>query len=125
MSWDDIRAMRKAGMDVQSHTRTHRVLQTLSAEELAKELRGSREDLESAMGEKITALAYPTGRPVRTRGDIGKAVREAGYDLAFENAGGINSRFFKPSPLNLRRIPMAPGISPERFEAILVLPYLQ
>ena len=32
MTWDEVRAMRRAGMDVQSHTRTHRVLTTLPPE---------------------------------------------------------------------------------------------
>src|SRR5262249_25015008 len=34
MTWDDIRALRQSGQDVQSHTRSHRVLQTLPADEL-------------------------------------------------------------------------------------------
>jgi peptidoglycan/xylan/chitin deacetylase (PgdA/CDA1 family) len=124
-TWDDVRALRAAGMDVQSHTRTHRVLQTLTPEELDAELGGAREDLESVLREPIRALAYPTGRPVRGREDITRAVQRAGYDLAFENAGGVNVRALRPSPLMLRRIPMSVGLTPQRFETILVLPFLR
>lgn len=124
-SWDDVKALRDAGMEVHSHTRTHRVLQTLSPEEIADELRGSREELESVLREPVRALAYPTGRPIAARPDIARAVLDAGYDVAFENAGGVNRRFPTPSPLTLRRIPMAAGMSPERFETILLLPLLQ
>ncbi|MGZ3477038.1 MAG: polysaccharide deacetylase family protein, partial [Polyangiales bacterium] len=124
-TWDDVRALHEAGMEIQSHTRTHRVLQTLSPEELASELGGAREDLEAKLRVPVRALAYPTGRPVNGRADITRAVRDAGYDLAFENAGGVNTRFLRPSPLMLRRIPMVAGMTPERFETILVLPLLQ
>lgn len=122
-TWDDVRALRAAGMDVQSHTRTHRVLQTLTPSELDSELAGARDDLESVLREPIRALAYPTGRPVRGREDITRAVKRAGYDLAFENAGGVNVR--RSAPLMLRRIPMSVGMSPARFETILVLPFLR
>ncbi len=45
MSWDEVRALRSAGMSVQSHTRNHRTLHTLSTAELVDELAGSREEL--------------------------------------------------------------------------------
>src|SRR5438067_1301979 len=55
MTWDHVKKLRREGMDVQSHTSTHRVLQTLHEEQLAEELGGSREVLEGIMGEKIRA----------------------------------------------------------------------
>lgn len=73
MTWDHVRALRRAGMGVQSHTRTHRVLQTLRPDELEDELGGSRSDLERALGESIRAVAYPVGFPLaRTSGSWGR-----------------------------------------------------
>src|SRR5690349_9122872 len=46
MTWDQLRALSRAGMDVESHTRRHRVLQTLDDDALRDELLGSRQDLE-------------------------------------------------------------------------------
>src|SRR6185503_14938100 len=50
MTWDQIRALAKAGMDIESHTRSHRVLQTLDPDTLRSELTGSRQDLETEVG---------------------------------------------------------------------------
>src|SRR5262249_7217859 len=38
MTWDQVRALAKAGMDVESHSRGHRVLQTLEPSALRDEL---------------------------------------------------------------------------------------
>ena len=38
MTWDDVRTLRKSGMDVGSHTRTHRVLQTPNQRRAESEL---------------------------------------------------------------------------------------
>src|ERR1041384_1806224 len=48
--WDQVRALARAGMDVESHGRRHRVLQTLDDESLADELGGARPDLEAQRG---------------------------------------------------------------------------
>ncbi len=64
MTWEHANALRRAGMDVQSHTQTHRVLQTLDGRDLERELRGSRETLEDALGAPVLGISYPVGRPV-------------------------------------------------------------
>lgn len=88
MSWDDIRALADAGMDIESHTRSHRVLETLDREELRDELVGSRRDLEVQLRRQVRAIAYPVGRlpPLRIR----RAVAAAGYRIGLTNVGGVN-----------------------------------
>jgi hypothetical protein len=88
MNWDDVRALADAGMAVESHTRSHRVLETLTDSELRDELVGSRRDLEVRLGRPVRAIAYPVGRcpPVR----IQRAVAEAGYQIGLINTGGVN-----------------------------------
>ncbi|MBA3821180.1 MAG: polysaccharide deacetylase family protein, partial [Deltaproteobacteria bacterium] len=49
MTWDQVRALARAGMDVESHGRRHRVLQTLDDETLDDELAGSRAELEAQL----------------------------------------------------------------------------
>ena len=61
MTWDQVRALRRAGMDVQSHTRTHRVLQTLAPAQLRDELCGSKADLERELDAPVVAISYPRG----------------------------------------------------------------
>jgi peptidoglycan/xylan/chitin deacetylase (PgdA/CDA1 family) len=90
MTWDQIRALARAGMDVESHGRRHRVLQTLSDEALKDELHGSRVDLEAQLGRPIRAVAYPVGRRIAHDPRIRDALRGAGYLVGLSNASGVN-----------------------------------
>jgi peptidoglycan/xylan/chitin deacetylase (PgdA/CDA1 family) len=123
LGWRDVRALHRAGMSVQSHTHTHRVIQTLSPEELDAELATSRRLLESALDARVAAIAYPVGRkPVCAR-TIRDAVRRAGYALAFSNRSGINplSQF---DVLDANRLTIDTSISEREFEAIMAVPAL-
>jgi peptidoglycan/xylan/chitin deacetylase (PgdA/CDA1 family) len=88
MSWDHVRALARAGMDVESHTRWHRVLQTLDERQLREELAGSKTDLEAQLGRPVRAIAYPVGRRVAHVRRIREAVMAAGYRLGLTNASG-------------------------------------
>jgi peptidoglycan/xylan/chitin deacetylase (PgdA/CDA1 family) len=90
MTWDHVRALRNAGMDVASHTATHRVLQTLPTNDLARELHESREVLEDVLRVPVRALAYPVGRAPAYSREVREAVQTAGYRAAFSNRGGVN-----------------------------------
>jgi peptidoglycan/xylan/chitin deacetylase (PgdA/CDA1 family) len=95
MTWDDVRVLADAGMDIESHSRTHRVLETLRDETLRDELVGSSRDLETEIGRPARAIAYPVGRrpPLRVR----RAAAEAGYRIGLTNATGVNQLW--PAPL--------------------------
>jgi peptidoglycan/xylan/chitin deacetylase (PgdA/CDA1 family) len=88
MTWDHLRSLARAGMDVESHTRRHRVLQTLDDDQLRDELAGSRHDLETQLGRPVRAIAYPVGRRISQLAKIRKAVADAGYRLGLTNASG-------------------------------------
>jgi peptidoglycan/xylan/chitin deacetylase (PgdA/CDA1 family) len=60
MSWDELRALRDAGWEIGSHTRSHPHLTRLSDGDLAEELRSSRADCERELG-GCESLAYPYG----------------------------------------------------------------
>jgi peptidoglycan/xylan/chitin deacetylase (PgdA/CDA1 family) len=121
MSWADLRALRDAGMDVQSHTATHRILQTLSDEELERELVSSKRTLEAELDEEICAIAYPSGRPVSQHTKIGRAVRRAGYDLGFSGSG-VCLLGKRTDPLDLRRISVDIHAPDAFYRACVVLP---
>ena len=122
MTWDEVRALRRAGMEVHSHTRTHRILQTLPEGELALELRGAREDLEEQLGEPIRGLSYPVGRSVSQSPAIRAAVRDAGYDVGFSNTSGVTWTSRPFDPLDMRRISVESGMPNPYFKALLALP---
>ncbi len=90
MTWDQIRAVAAAGMDIGSHTRTHRVLQTLDEAALDDELGGSKADLERELGRPTLAVAYPVGRTIAEVPKIRQAIDRAGYRIGMSNASGVN-----------------------------------
>ena len=58
MNWQEIAAMQKDGMDIESHTMTHAHLNTLSQSQLDFEIGGSKQCL-SSHGYNSTIFAYP------------------------------------------------------------------
>ncbi|MEI8223996.1 MAG: polysaccharide deacetylase family protein [bacterium] len=79
MSWDNIRELDKAGMDIESHTVTHTNLAKADEKKIADELTRSKKTLEEKLGHSISMLAYPYygNNPV-----VQKLVAEAGYTSA-------------------------------------------
>jgi peptidoglycan/xylan/chitin deacetylase (PgdA/CDA1 family) len=89
MTADQIRYWATQGIEFGAHTRTHADLATLNADELAEEIVGSRDQLESTIGSTVTSFAYPYG-------SYNKAAHNCAaeaYDLTFlgdEKTPGIN-----------------------------------
>jgi peptidoglycan/xylan/chitin deacetylase (PgdA/CDA1 family) len=122
MSWRDVRALHEAGMSVQSHTHTHRVIHTLTPADLDDELVRSRRLLESAIGARVAAIAYPVGRGPCPH-NIKDAVRRAGYALAFSSRSGINP-IAGFDVLDANRLTIDTAMSEREFKAIMALPAL-
>jgi peptidoglycan/xylan/chitin deacetylase (PgdA/CDA1 family) len=99
LGWDEVGALRDAGMTIGSHTLTHRMPSTLSAAELANELTESKRLLEERLGQAIGFVASPTGYDSR---HFGRAARQAGYRAALQGAIGRNGR--RADLFALRRI---------------------
>jgi peptidoglycan/xylan/chitin deacetylase (PgdA/CDA1 family) len=110
-------------MDIGSHTRTHRVLQTLPDSDLDDELRGSRLEVEREVGRPCRSLAYPVGYAILDDRRLVAAVERAGYQVAFSNATGVNIGR-RGHRLDLRRLATDYGMPDEMFRAWLALPGL-
>lgn len=104
MTWDDVRALRAAGMGIGSHTANHRVLQTLPPADLAGELSGSRGVLEQQLGEPVTTIAYPVGKSIVDVPPVHKALADAGYELGFTALPGTNRLLPPQDRFDLRRV---------------------
>lgn len=87
-SWAQVRGLADAAMDVESHTHSHRVLETLDACSIRDELVRSRAVLEAHLERPVRALAYPVGRQPAPH--VQEAVANAGYRIAFTNSSGGN-----------------------------------
>lgn len=94
LSWAELREMRDAGVDIQSHTVNHQNLRSKKGkfqsqfatyeEWLSNEIAGSKKQLESNLGISVKALAYPYGNHNE---QIRAAAMEAGYEAAFSVYG--------------------------------------
>jgi peptidoglycan/xylan/chitin deacetylase (PgdA/CDA1 family) len=124
MTWDQVRALRSAGMDVQSHTRSHRVLETLPQADLREELVGSRRMLEEQLNEPVRAVAYPVSLSAGEHDEIFAEVRAAGYDLGFSTSCGHGPLGPKTNPLDIQRIWVDPNLSHSYFRAAVAVPHL-
>jgi peptidoglycan/xylan/chitin deacetylase (PgdA/CDA1 family) len=127
MTWDDVRALAAAGMDIESHTRSHRVLDTLDRDQLRDELVGSRRELEAQLGRPIRAIAYPVGRRPSMR--VRRAAAEAGYRIALTNATGVNymwpTAMRLTDPFELRRLSTERSQTDAMFLAQIAVPQLE
>ncbi len=124
MTWEQVRALDAAGMGVESHTRTHRVLQTLSPRDLGPELGGAREELEGHLRKPVSAIAYPVGYPVMNDATIVRSLKNAGYRWGFTNQTGVSQCLMPLERFDVARIAMSIEYDGPLFQATLALPQL-
>ncbi len=80
LTWDELRQMVRAGMNIGDHTRSHPYLTTItSTSTLLSEIIGSKQLLEQKLGVPIDEFAYPFGM---YNSSILSLVKEAGYKSA-------------------------------------------
>ncbi|MCE7080671.1 polysaccharide deacetylase family protein [Streptomyces sp. ST2-7A] len=91
---EGVRACAGAGVEIGSHGLLHRSLPDLDADELRREVRGSREALRATTGSAPAGFCYPYGA-VGPR-EVA-AVRAAGYDYACAiDPGPLTGRYALP-----------------------------
>lgn len=82
-------ALRRAGMQVGAHTRTHPILANIDDATAAAEIEGSKRDLEALLGEPVPLFAYPNGKPVADYDARHvQMVRRAGFVAAVSTSPG-------------------------------------
>ena len=92
MRSEQVIALRRAGMQIGAHTRTHPILARLGDAVAREEIEGSKQDLQSLLGEPVTLFAYPNGKPGTDYGpEHAVMVREAGFAAAVSTAAGAAS----------------------------------
>jgi len=101
MSWDDARALERAGHRCESHSVTHPRLAELAPNACRDELTRSRDLIEDALGHAVRYVAYPFGSE-------SAAVRAIARDSGYDGAGGVTIGLSTADddPLALRRVPV-------------------
>jgi peptidoglycan/xylan/chitin deacetylase (PgdA/CDA1 family) len=98
LTWEGVRALAAAGMEIGSHTRTHPRLPDLADEAAEEELKISKSRLEAEIGRPVEALAYPYNS---LRSHTEALTAAAGYRVAVAGAAHGSSDL-----LRLRRFPV-------------------
>jgi peptidoglycan/xylan/chitin deacetylase (PgdA/CDA1 family) len=125
MTWDEVRALAAAGMTIESHTRDHRVLETMPPAELADDLAGARAELAREVGGRQPgASRIQSGRTIARYPAVRAAVAAAGYRLGFTNASGKLDvrRPARLDRLDLARVAVDRDLTDAMFLAQLAAP---
>jgi peptidoglycan/xylan/chitin deacetylase (PgdA/CDA1 family) len=105
MTWPMIHEMRRAGITIGSHTRTHVSLPRESCAAVKNELDGSKRVLEEALHEPINHFAYPDGQFTP---QVVDALAQAGYRYAYTACSHGDARH---PALTLERLLLGEGSS--------------
>ena len=111
MSSSQLKEMSDNGIDIESHTVNHLHLNQLSYEKQLEELKNSKDKLKSIIKKEITTVAYPFGD---FNDNTKKAVKDAGYTLAFTTNRGYADR--DDSAIMLNRIYVSSKFTFETFK---------
>ena len=89
MTWENLREMHAAGMEIGSHGVNHRMLAKLPRDGMAIEVEESKHTMERELASPVVALSYPVGGPDSYDAETLSVVRSAGYRIACSYIGGV------------------------------------
>lgn len=92
LRWDQVSAMAEAGCEFGAHTRSHPSLPTLSPAEAEDELKGSKQEIETRIGQAVRTFAHPYGA---TSAGVQDMVRHY-FDVAVSTELGLAHRQSDP-----------------------------
>jgi peptidoglycan/xylan/chitin deacetylase (PgdA/CDA1 family) len=89
MTSDEVKGLRRAGMQIGAHTVSHPILARLDVKAIRAEIIDSKRFLESLLGEPVTLFAYPNGKPGDDYDERSvRIVEESGFHAALSTAWG-------------------------------------
>lgn len=121
MRWEQLREMRRMGMEIGSHGVRHRMLAKLPPDEMRHEVFESRRMLERELGGEVQVISYPVGGSDAYDERVVAAVREAGYRMACSYRAGADP-VTRATRYGMRRLPVERQMGAGWFEAIVTLP---
>jgi peptidoglycan/xylan/chitin deacetylase (PgdA/CDA1 family) len=92
MTWDDVRVLRDAGVEVGGHTVSHAILSKLEPDAQQREIQGCARALQAALGAAPASFAYPFGRAWDFDARSAEAARTAGFQSATTTHAGVHLR---------------------------------
>ena len=87
---EQIIALAEAGVEIGAHTRTHANLGIVSSDQLADEIVGSKNDLETMVGREVRYFAFPFGLHANMTVEGFRIAYQAGFKGVCSAYGGYN-----------------------------------
>jgi peptidoglycan/xylan/chitin deacetylase (PgdA/CDA1 family) len=122
LTWDMVRELRDAGMEIGGHTVDHPVLARLPDEAQREQISACARRIEAELDRPMRMFSYPVGLPDSFGDTARAALREEGVQLAFAYHGGFARSDRALDPLDVPRI--TGGMEPQTLHAALALPRL-
>jgi peptidoglycan/xylan/chitin deacetylase (PgdA/CDA1 family) len=118
LSWDQVRVMAAAGVDMGAHTQSHPVLTRVSLEQARREAAGSKARIEAEIGRPVTTFAYPNGLPADFNPALQAMLTQVGFRAAFTLVPGPERLAeVRREPMAIRRIFIGHSDTLPRFAA--------
>src|SRR5215207_1806615 len=120
MDWEQVREVRKGGIEFGAHTMHHPILTRISLDQVRAEIEGSKARIEEELGEPVLGFAYPNGQSSDLNDQIEKIVADSGIRTAFTLLNGPSSQVeVKRNPFAIRRIFISHRHSLAEYAALL------
>ncbi|GAA0456438.1 polysaccharide deacetylase family protein [Streptomyces sp. NPDC046215] len=114
LSWDQVRELAEAGMEIGGHSHTHPQLDQLTDEHLWFEVLRCREILTLELGRAPVSFAYPYGYSDRR---VRRAVGSAGFGVSLAVGNALASR--PQGPYALERVTVRRSTALHEFERLV------
>lgn len=118
MSWDDVITLSNNGMDIGAHSHSHDILAKLSDDQMLFELSHSKAILEEKLGKPVKAFSYPVGSKNTYNDCVIEALKDNGYEIAFNFHPGVNVNLAK-NRYDLCRFPIEYMMDDEALKKML------
>jgi len=92
MTWDELRQLDPALVEIGAHTRTHPILSHCDPERATREIAGSKTEIENRLGREVRSFCYPNGTWSDVSPHSFEAVREARFESAVMTWSGMVRR---------------------------------
>ncbi|PDW01222.1 polysaccharide deacetylase family protein [Candidatus Chloroploca asiatica] len=112
MGWEELRALRDAGMEIGAHSVNHPDLTRMHLDELRDQIGRSGAVLAAELGQPVVSFCYPLGRYNDT---VMAVTREAGYLSATTTRADASQH----DPFALPRLRISGDTSQARFEQMI------
>jgi peptidoglycan/xylan/chitin deacetylase (PgdA/CDA1 family) len=103
MTWDQVRALRDAGMHVGGHSHTHPVMSRVREPGQAREVETCARRLEQELGAAMCTFSYPVGDQTAFDESTRKSLVALGVEFAFSYYGGL-TYWDRWNPYDVRRV---------------------